>query len=160
MIALPFFIPTVCKQKDRLFIKTPVSTVYGSGPVFQKTGFLSKLRSLPYMEVDRSFKRPAFYQKSRLYLIWKWTGLSKDRLFIKNPVFTLYGSGPVFQKTGFLSKIPSLPYMEVDRCFKNPTFHQKPGFLTQNSLFFKVIKRLNQSFHFFHQKKHDYKHVR
>ena len=107
MIALPFFIPTVCKQKpafskksrlyliwkwtgvskDRLFIKNPVFTLYGSGPVFQKTGFLSKIPSLPYMEVDRCFKRPAFYQKSRLYLIWKWTGVSKTQLFIKNPGF-------------------------------------------------------------------------
>ena len=99
-----------------------------------------KTPSLPYMEVDRSFKRPAFYQNSGLYPIWKWTGLSKDRLFYQNS-----GLYPIWKWAGLS---------------KNPTFHQKPGFLTQNSLFFKVIKRLNQSFHFFHEKKHDYKHVR
>ena len=108
MIALPFFIPAVCMQKDRLFIKTPVSTVYGSGPVFQKTGFSSKLR---------------------LYLIWKWTGLSKDRLFIKTPVSTQYGSGPVFQKTGFFIKTPvSTQYGSGPVFQKIQLFIKNPGF--------------------------------
>ena len=53
-------------------------------------------------------KNPTFHQKLRLYLIWKWTGL------FKRPVFS--------------SKTPSLPYMEVDRCF------QKTGLFIKNSV--------------------------
>ena len=121
MIALPFFIPMVCKQK----------------PVFSKKPRLYLIWKWTGVLKDRSF-----HQKPCLYLIWKWTGLSKDRLFIKTPVSNQYGSGPVFQKIQL--------------------FIKNTGFLTQNSLFFlvfKVIKRLNQSFHFF-IRKNDYKHVR
>ena len=107
-IALPFYIPVVCKQKTRvfkktvlfirnpgfqktvlfiknpgfqktaLFIKNSVFTLYGSGPVFQKT-------VLFYQRTEFSLKFRVFFKTSVFLKIPR----SKDRPFYQRTEFSL-----------------------------------------------------------------------
>ena len=107
VIGFPSFIHTVCKQKlgffknsghlkktqlfikkPGLFIKNSVFTLYGSGPVFQKTGLFSTFFKIPcffqnsvFLKIPCSRDRP-FSQKTGLFITFL-----KFRVFQKIPCF-------------------------------------------------------------------------
>ena len=125
----------VCKQKTRVLKK---AQVFLKNPTFHQ-----KLRLYLIWKWTGLLKNPTFHQKLRLYLIWKWTGLLKNPTF--HPKLRLY---LIRKWTGLLKKTCLF--------IKNPGFNTK--FLVF-SLFFKGYKK-GSIIPLFHQKKHDYKHVR